>query len=323
MKDQTQNNLFDINSENYLQACEKESAYWGQEIQQAVDSGIPFSADMRRAEKIHVDRGDGLPQQQIYDPVSERIMNGDLYDFVFHTVNQYPASRILVPTCGPGGLCLELARNGHLVHGIDISKGAIDIAKKFAEENPYKDNFGSLNYSVADLNKIELDENSYDMVIAWDGLHHILLLERFMQQINKALKPDGLFIFSDNVGMHWSGRMLGGGIYFILPTFMSYCKKAKYAFSGAQKIHQEMADRSPFEEIHTSTIIETANNLFDFKSITYHTGIGYRAAIAGDVKLPGFLKYAFLKCLKNFDKLAVKLKLLKGDHALVVASPKK
>jgi 2-polyprenyl-3-methyl-5-hydroxy-6-metoxy-1,4-benzoquinol methylase len=315
---------YEVGTEEYQQALQKESDYWGEEITKAVEVGIPFSADMRRAEKIYVNRGEGLPQQQVYDPRAESIMNGALYQYIFDTIARHKSpAKIIVLTCGAGNICLELARLGHEVRGIDISERVIKVARRFAEENPFKETFGSLTYDVADLNTIEFEPDSTDVVLAWDGLHHILMLERLLDQVKKALKSDGLFIFSDNIGMQRRSRVLGGLLYLLLPTHVSYITKIKYAFGGEKKIKSEMSTRSPFEEMHTDIIMDVAQRHFQIVEKKYHTGIGYRAAIAGDMRCPGLLKYPFLRALKAFDDWAVKWGLLKGDHVLVLAQAQK
>jgi hypothetical protein len=159
------------------------------------------------------------------------------------------------------------------------------------------------------------------VVLAWDGLHHILLLERLLEQVRTALTPDGLFIFSDNIGLHPRSRILGGVLYLLLPTYLSYWVKCKYALGGESRIKQDMVHRSPFEEISSDTLIRSAERFFHFLSLIPHTGIGYRAAIAGDLRCPGFIRYPFLRALKRFDDWAVRTGLLKGDHVLVVAKP--
>ena len=313
-----------IGSEEYKIALQKESDYWGKEIKAATESGVPFSADMRRAQKITVNRGKGLPQQQNYDPQSEMIMNGDLYKYIFDTVNAHSRRcKVLVLTCGPGNLCLELAREGHDVTGLDISKGAIEIARKYTRENPYITKFGSLEYNVVDLNVIELDPDVFDFIIAWDGLHHILRLDRLLKQVHRALKQNGRIIFSDNIGMHWKSQLIGGALYFILPTTVSYTTKFKYVFGGAKRIRKEMTERSPFEEINTTSILQTAKKYFHIIEEKNHIGIGYRAAIAGDIRLPAVLKYSLLRYLKKVDDWLVGHMLLVGDHIFVIGCVEK
>lgn len=314
---------WEIGSDAYLQALQQEGEYWGQEIEKALQQGIPFSADMRRGQRIFVDRGPGLPQQQAYDPLAERIMNGALYDYLFRRVSAMAAScRVLLLTCGAGGLALELARQGHDVHAVDVSKRAIAVAERMARENPFRENFGSLHYTVADLNRIELEQNRYDVVIAWDGLHHLVALDRLMQQIRRALAGNGVFIFSDNVGLSRLSRLLGGAFYFLLPTFVSYVDKSKVALGGQRKIKQDMTNRSPFEEVSSGMILDVVHKYFTVLEKKSHTGIGYRAAISGDMRAPDWFKYPFLRALKKMDDWCVEHGLLQGDHILAVASVK-
>ncbi|NLP11719.1 methyltransferase domain-containing protein [bacterium] len=315
-------NSWRIGSEEYEQALQQEGEYWGQESEKAFSRGIPFSADMRRAERLYVDRGPGLPQQQVYDPVAERIMNGDLYQLLFDRVAAVsPHSRVLVLACGPGGLALELARQGHHVHGIDISKGAIALAERMAEENPFTENFGSLCYTVADLNRIELEKKRYDVAIAWDGLHHILALDRLMGQIRVSLASSGVFIFSDNIGMSFLSRLIGGALYFMLPTYVPYHIKFGFVLGGKKKISKEMTRRSPFEEVSSGSIMETVGRYFTLQQCLSHTGIGYRAALAGDLRGSDPRRHCFLRWLKKIDDWAVDHGLLKGDHVLAIAVP--
>jgi len=314
---------WELGSEDYNNALKKEGEYWGQEILKATEVGIPFAADMRRAERIFVNRGKGLPQQQTYDPVAERLMNGAHYQSIFDKVGSISErARVLVLTCGPGNLCLELARQGHDVVGMDISEAAIDLARKFAEENCFRDNFGSLEYRVTDLNTVNLEPKHYDAVVAWDGIHHIWLFERLMQQVSQSLTADGLFIFSERVATHWKSRLLGGILYFFLPTYVIYFTKFKYAFGGAKKIHEEMTARSPFEEVTSESILPITQRYFEIIEKRTHTGIGYRAAIAGDMRCPDRLKYPILTWLKKFDDWSVKHGVFAGDHVFVVAKTK-
>lgn len=314
---------YQIGSNAYRQACEKEADYWGQEARRAVQQGIPFSADMRRAQRIIVKRGVGLPQLQSFDPEAERIMNQWLYDIIFNTVQkQRKNAKILVLACGAGSLSLELARQGHEVYGIDISAGAIEVAEKFARENPYKQNFGSVAYTIGDLNQIELPPNSFDIILAWDGLHHIIFQEHLISQIRLSLRAGGLFIFSDNIGLHWISRIIGGLFYFLLPTNVSYRDKLKFALGGDKKIKESMIERSPFEEINTQDFLILVESHFKILTKIAHTGIGYRAAIAGDLRAPDWIKYPFLRLIKKLDHLAVNHGLLRADHILTIATLK-
>jgi SAM-dependent methyltransferase len=188
-----------------------------------------------------------------------------------------------------------------------------------AEENPFHEHFGSLSYEVADLNRITLPESRYDVVLAWDGLHHIVALDHLMSEIRKTLRAEGVFIFSDHVGIKPLSRLLGGLLYLFLPTFVPFKIKFKYALGGAGKIREEMTSRSPFEEATCGQIMDAVRKRFMIRQEIEHTGVGYRAAIAGDLRWRDAVKHPFLRRLKQLDDWAVRHSLLHGDHVLVVA----
>ncbi len=51
--------------------------------------------------------------------------------------------------------------------------------------------------TVMDVNRLRLEENRYDVVLAWAALHHFVELDHIAREINKGLKPDGVFITMD------------------------------------------------------------------------------------------------------------------------------
>ncbi|MFC2170675.1 class I SAM-dependent methyltransferase [Calditrichota bacterium] len=53
---------------------------------------------------------------------------------------------------------------------------------------------------IADLNFISLPAKRYDFILAHTCLHHILNLEHLLEEVRKALLPDGLFLIYDFIG---------------------------------------------------------------------------------------------------------------------------
>jgi len=101
--------------------------------------------------------------------------------------------------CGGGGLerhglQLQIAER---FDGFDVSEDALQIAKEEALESGQLE---SINYSVANLNKLKFAEDSYDAVFASQSVHHIEALEHYMQQVGRCLKPGGYFIINEFVG---------------------------------------------------------------------------------------------------------------------------
>ncbi|MBN1542502.1 class I SAM-dependent methyltransferase [candidate division KSB1 bacterium] len=311
-----------MQDETYRRALQQEADYWGQEAQLAAAKGIPFSADMQRAERMQIFRGPGLPQLQSYDPDIERLMNGEWYERLFAAVNAVsrPAD-VLVLACGAGGLSLELARQGHRVEGIDISPKALLVAQRFADECRKREGAVDLVYRCADLNYIKLEPKRYDAIVAWDGLHHILRLYNLMKQISFALRSGGELIYSDSVGQPLLNRLIGGTIYFVLPTRVGYATKLRIAIQGLGAVQEQMSKRSPFEGAAEGNLYHLTQLRFEILEKQRHTGIGFRAAIAGDLK-DGRFRYSFLKFMKRLDDCLVRYGWLRGDHLFLRARPK-
>ncbi len=100
--------------------------------------------------------------------------------------------KILDLGCGPGLYAEIFAKKGHHVTGIDFSKNSIDYAKKEAEKKRLEINYINQSYLEMDF------ENEFDLVILiFTDLGVLIPAERdeLLQKINKALKPDGTFIF--------------------------------------------------------------------------------------------------------------------------------
>jgi SAM-dependent methyltransferase len=58
---------------------------------------------------------------------------------------------------------------------------------------------GRIDTRVEDLNFVELPVNAYDLVISSSTIHHIINLEHLAEQINRALRPNGIFVLQDLV----------------------------------------------------------------------------------------------------------------------------
>jgi 2-polyprenyl-6-hydroxyphenyl methylase/3-demethylubiquinone-9 3-methyltransferase len=100
--------------------------------------------------------------------------------------------RLLEVGCGPGYLSLELARAGFNVVGIDLSPKVIEIAKSFADKDPYSNERGSLNYFSGDFFKSsELINESFDAVIFLGALHHFPEQKKVLERSKDLLRGGG------------------------------------------------------------------------------------------------------------------------------------
>lgn len=120
----------------------------------------------------------------------------DTYEFVKSMLPDLPQT-ILEVGCGNGYLCLELARDGHDVIGIDVSPDIIEVAERSSAAHPHPPRFGSLRYLCEDVNTWQAPEALFDCVIFNRVLHHLLPLQQTMAKVQRLLKQGGRIICQD------------------------------------------------------------------------------------------------------------------------------
>jgi SAM-dependent methyltransferase len=104
-------------------------------------------------------------------------------------------SKILDCACGIGTQALGLAALGHHVVASDISKAAVDRARREARLRSL-----NMTFRISDMTSLEeIPENSFDAAVAIDNaMPHLSLaqLGQAAQAIASKLKPNGLFVAS-------------------------------------------------------------------------------------------------------------------------------
>lgn len=112
--------------------------------------------------------------------------------------------------CGAGGLerhglFLDICRH---FDAYDVAPGAIEVAKGEAA----KMGFGArTRYEARDLNTMTLAPRAYDIAFACQSAHHFTAIEHIFGQVQRALKPGGLFILNEFVGptrFQWTDQQL-------------------------------------------------------------------------------------------------------------------
>lgn len=91
--------------------------------------------------------------------------------------------------CGAGNYAVWLAKQGFDVTGIDISRLAIDYARKLAAHEGV-----TCRFEVADLLDDVTEFNaSFELAYDWEVLHHIFPenRERYLDNVHSILRPEG------------------------------------------------------------------------------------------------------------------------------------
>jgi ubiquinone/menaquinone biosynthesis C-methylase UbiE len=97
--------------------------------------------------------------------------------------------RVLDIPCGEGYGSHLLAGVAESVVGVDISKEAVAHAsEKYRKEN--------LRYIVASGTQMPLPDASFDFIVSFEMIEHIHEQEAFLREVNRLLKPDGVFLIS-------------------------------------------------------------------------------------------------------------------------------
>ena len=104
--------------------------------------------------------------------------------------------KILELCCGMEEFSFDIARitQGEVL-AVDISKESIDICNQHLLET--KQN--NLEFKVADIEQLQLPENSFD-IICMSGSLSYLNLDIFLGNVKKWLKPEGRLIIVDTYG---------------------------------------------------------------------------------------------------------------------------
>ena len=97
--------------------------------------------------------------------------------------------RFLDAGCGPGKFCvLAEKQNASKIFGIDLSPKMIDLART---------NCRSGSFQCADLSSIEIQSNSFDVIITALVFGHLKSLSPALDNLLRALAHDGILIITD------------------------------------------------------------------------------------------------------------------------------
>jgi ubiquinone biosynthesis O-methyltransferase len=92
--------------------------------------------------------------------------------------------------CGGGFMAAALAQRGAIVTGVDPSEGAINSARRHADEEKL-----DIVYRVGSGERLPFAEDSYDIVVCVDVLEHVEDLDRVLLEVRRVLRPSGMLLF--------------------------------------------------------------------------------------------------------------------------------
>lgn len=112
-------------------------------------------------------------------------------EIVFDLLKLKTNERVLDVGCGEGIFTNYLAKTNNLVSGVDISTRNLSVAKASAHQLGC-----SVNYVQSDAAKMPFRNSSFDKVFSISTIEHISDDMSTFKEINRVLKPGGVFVFS-------------------------------------------------------------------------------------------------------------------------------
>ena len=120
----------------------------------------------------------------------------DLLGHILDRLRSTKGARMLSLGSGPGGVELEVAR--HVPEAatlcMDINPDLLQLGRERAAAEAL-----AVEFAETDLNTVDLPAAAFDVVFCHAALHHVIELERLMQEIVRTLRPGGVLLTVDVV----------------------------------------------------------------------------------------------------------------------------
>ena len=95
--------------------------------------------------------------------------------------------KILDIACGSGYGSYLLSKSAKEVYGGDINKTAINFATSHYQHS-------NLVYKYMNAINLPFSNNSFDMIVSFETIEHVLNYRKFLNECKRILKPNGIFI---------------------------------------------------------------------------------------------------------------------------------
>lgn len=115
--------------------------------------------------------------------------------FISEFVNLEDRLDILEIGCAEAGVLKAFTEIGHQCVGIELSPSRVELAKQFMAQEM---DDGKIRFLAKDIYDIKVDEdlgNKFDIIILKDVIEHIHNQEKFMGELKKFMKPEGIVFF--------------------------------------------------------------------------------------------------------------------------------
>jgi len=173
--------------------------------------------------------------------------------------------RVLEIGCGHGALCVDMARCGATVVGVDLNMWRVDFANQLVQER-YPELAARLHFTATAAEDRPKDEQ-FDVIVSKDTFEHVDDLDGLLESLYELLKPGGLLI-AGSTPLYWSPKGDHGrtglrvpGLHSVLPqrvVFAAASRHQGYPVRSVSDIgmngftpeqYRRFFDRSKFEQV--------------------------------------------------------------------------
>jgi 2-polyprenyl-3-methyl-5-hydroxy-6-metoxy-1,4-benzoquinol methylase len=153
--------------------------------------------------------------------------------------------------CNAGGQCSMWAEAGHRIHGLDVNKPLLNLARKRAELAGHE-----IDYKLGSATELPWPDESMNVCIATELLEHVSDWRICLSEFGRILRPGGvLFLTTTNA-------MCPHQCEFNLPLYSWYPARAKHYFERlAVTTRPELANHAIYPAVHWFTPYGLAREL--------------------------------------------------------------
>ncbi len=96
---------------------------------------------------------------------------------------------VLDIACGEGYGSFMVSSRAKNVHGVDIDSDTINYAQsKYKKSN--------LNFVIGDITNLVFEDDTFDVIICFETIEHVVDYEKSLMELKRVLKKDGILIMS-------------------------------------------------------------------------------------------------------------------------------
>ena len=227
-----------------------------------------------------------------------------------------PGMKTLDLGSGSGGNSYLMAKLGADALGVDVQEENIRYLNQELKKEPEL----KIRFEVNDLNVATFPENQFDLVLSWNSFHHIKNTDHLIQEIQKSLKPDGLFILLEHQHTQSMFRKaLGAFFWLLLPTRERFMEKFQLIRGRAHGKSEETL--SPAEDSADHDYLDSLKKAFVLEDERAY--LGFTGPFIARIRAGKGLKSFLVKMVDGLDRAFIKMRLIKGEQLFLVLRNRK